>query len=302
MKDLYQAAGISKQAYHKYRKKRLAQRDINIEVISVIKSIRKKHRRMSCRNIYTMAKNAPVGRDKFERIGFENGYKVKIKRNAFKTTLSQKRKVFPNLLAGKELNDINQAWSSDIFCIQQAGKPLAYGIKIMDIYSRKILALEISYRQTGLDTVATLKKAIRSRKGHNLSGCIFHSDRGSQYISNAHLKVLSEYGMQPSMGVMPQENPYSERHIGIVKNDYLYELLEPETDLQHLAQEVMYLYNHERPHGSLSKMSPVAFEKYISSLPLEKRPIEYVYEVVNDLSPKRKVINKKKKEAKKKNV
>ena len=45
--------------------------------------------------------------------------------------------------------------------------------------------------------IRALKMAIALRSPPR--GCVFHSDRGSQYCSHDYQKFLREHGMQPSM-------------------------------------------------------------------------------------------------------
>ena len=119
MKELYSIAKVTKQALHQHRARRLETDTSKAMVIAECKKIRKNHKRMGCRRMYVMVKTkVPVGRDIFEKIGFGNGYKLKMKRNPVITTWSQKVEVHPNLLEGKVLTGINQAWQSDIFYIK----------------------------------------------------------------------------------------------------------------------------------------------------------------------------------------
>ena len=295
-------AGISKQALWKFGRQEQLNAEIGQHINGLIQDMRKRHKRMGCRTIYYAVKeSSPAGRDKFEQIGFAHGYKLRRKRNKIKTTWSQRVEVAPNLIEGITITGINQVWSSDIFYIQVEGKDY-YGVKIMDVYSRKLLALRITRSLEAVQNVIALKQAIKKRKGMGLKGCIFHSDRGSQYISNAHKSLLQNTGMLASMGTLPQQNAYSERAIGTIKNDYLYELNLTEKNLRSQVRKVVSYYNLERPHDSLGKMSPDAYEKYVEKLPEEQRPKEVVFVWKTCLSTISQDVNKKKKVAKKKNI
>ena len=110
MKDLYIAAGISKQAIYKYRLRQEYISSVSKEVIKVCNKIRKNHKRMSCRKMYSRVKNTmQVGRDNFEQIGFSNGFKLQIVRNKHRTTWATKLAIFDNHLEGKVFNGLNQA-------------------------------------------------------------------------------------------------------------------------------------------------------------------------------------------------
>ena len=88
----------------------------------------------------------------------------------------------------KLLTDITEVQCSD-------GK--LYVSPIMDCFSGEILALEMRdnmKKELCIDTVRQLHK-----KYPNLNGVIFHSDRGSQYTSEAFKAELKKYGMLQSL-------------------------------------------------------------------------------------------------------
>lgn len=163
------------------------------------------------------------------------------------------------------LNGINQVWQSDIFYIKIEGIDY-YGVTIEDVYSRKLLALHLSRSLKAEQNIIALKMAIITRKGSNLKGCIFHSDRGSQYISESHKTLLKAEEMKISMCKMPQENAYVERVQGTLKYEYLFEFNLTVLNLNKMVKKIVHLYNDERPHSCLNMMTPTEFEKYIYNL------------------------------------
>ncbi len=267
-------AGLSKQALFKYRKAQSKRAEISSKAVKVINQIRKHHKRMGCRKIYyTLKENLAIGRDKFEQIGFANGFKLKIKRNTHRTTWSQRVEVYPNLIEGITIDNINKVWQSDIFYLSVEGVDY-YGVTIEDIYSKKLLTLHLSKSLRAIENVLGLNKALKIRADANLSECIFHSDRGSQYISEAHKKMLKEAGFKISMCKIAQENAYVERIQGTLKYEYYFEHNLTETNLQTLSKKIVKWYNNERPHKSLKMMTPNAFEDYIKNcLPTERPPL-----------------------------
>jgi transposase InsO family protein len=241
----------------------------------------------------------PVGRDIFEQIGFANGFKLKPKRNKVKTTWGQRVEVFPNLIEGMTLTGVNQVWQSDIF-YQKVENEEYYGVTIEDVYSRKLLALHMSKSLGAQENVRALKKAFNARRGQNLRNCILHSDRGSQYISQAHKELVRSKAMRMSMCKMPQENAYVERIQGTIKNQYLSEFKLTKANIRGIALKVIKWYNEENPHESLATKTPTAFENYVENIPENQRPKEVIFSGYSDLSTNPPVTNKKKKVAKKK--
>jgi putative transposase len=299
MKDLYAIIGISKQAIYAYRIRQEHVQETCAKAIKECSDIRKSHPRMSCRKMYIKVKDViPVGRDIFEQIGFANGFKLKVIRNKKKTTWSTRLGVYENLLEGKTLNGPHQALQSDIFYLEVEGKAY-YGITIIDVYTRKLLALHVSRTLRADQNVKALKKVATKRIIKLLVGCIFHSDHGSQYLSEALKKLLHELKMIPSMSKLPQENAYAERVQGTIKAEYLNELEIPEKNIHRVMNKILKLYNDERPHASLGMKTPSEFEEYINKLSPADRPQLTVYKWVHPLLTNLPVINKKEKSSKK---
>lgn len=272
MKELYSVAGISKQALFKYRKRSEEMHQISKLVVSACNSERKAHKRMSCRRMYVKHRDMmPVGRDIFEQIGFANGFKIKHKRSTVKTTWGQKVEVYPNLLEGRIFTGINQAWQSDIFYLKVEGKDY-YGVTIIDVYSRSLLAVHVSDSLSAVETSKALVQAVQMRKGNNIKGCIFHSDRGSQYISHEVKGKIKDIGLLPSMCKLPQENAYVERVQGTLKQEYLFHYNLTQLNLQNQIKKIIYYYNNERPHSQLNMLSPKAFEQKVHNLTPDKMP------------------------------
>lgn len=300
MKDLLRMAGLSKQALWKSQKREENKAVIVDQTLQILRKIRRRHKRMGCRSIYSASKvKPPVGRDHFIAIGMAHGFRLKRKRNKRKTTWSQQVEVFPNHVEGRELNGINQVWQSDIFYYEEQGVDY-YGVTIVDVYSRRLLALHLSKSLSAQENLTALRKAIRCRAKHNVVDCVFHSDRGSQYISDAHKKLITHYGMVNSMCKLPQENAYAERIHDTIKNYYLCDEVLTGNKLETVASRVMRKYNRERPHSGLNMLTPIDFEKHVEKLPLRKRPKMVIFKWDHQLSTNSEVANKKKKVAKKK--
>ena len=257
--DLYAAVGVSKQAMYKYRMAVQAVEQQEQRVVAAMAKMRQHHKKMSSRKVYVSQKEAfqiQVGRDKFEAIAFAHGYRVKHKRQVSKTTRGQREEVYPDLVSGTTIDNINQVYQSDIFYLKVADKDY-YGVTIIDVYSKRLVALSLSKTLRATENVAALKKLARWKTKAALKGCIFHSDRGSQYISKAQKALLQALGMRISMGKRPQQNAYVERYNRTVRYDwlaqYLFDTLE---EVQEYATRWLWTYNHERPNTAIGGITP----------------------------------------------
>lgn len=280
MADLYSVSGISKQSLYKYRIGKERTKRQEELVCLAMENMRKEHKKMSSRKVYKVQKkilNIEIGRDKFEQFAFLNGYRVKQKRSVMKTTWGQRVEVYPDLVSGIEINNINQVFQSDIFYLKVEGEDY-YGVTIQDIYSRRLLCLHISQSMKADENIKALKEILKIRKKSDLKGCIFHSDTGSQYISSKHKELLNELEMQKSMCDIAQKNAYIERVQGTLKYEYYFEYELTKKNIHRISKKIMKLYNEERPHINLDYKTPVEFEKYIEQLKDEERPVLKVYQ------------------------
>lgn len=94
-------------------------------------------------------------------------------------------KVYPYLLRGLAIERPNPVWSTGITYIRLA-RGFAYLVAILDWYSRKVLAWELSN---------CLEEALR----HYDRPAIFNTDQGSQFTSQAFAEVLKGNGVAISM-------------------------------------------------------------------------------------------------------
>ena len=278
--ELYAVAGITRQSLYKYRQQEYGKAKQEELVVAAMKKMRKEHKKMSSRKVYSSQKEVfkiKVGRDKFEQLAFGNGYRVKRSRQVCKTTWGQKAEVYPDLVTGITINNINQVYQSDIFYLKVSDKDY-YGITVIDVYSRRLVGLHISKSLRAIENIIALKQVIKAKTTEKLKGYIFHSDRGSQYISNAQKELLLNLEMQISMCKMPQQNAYAERVQGSLKYEYYFELLLTQKNITRVTARIKKLYNEQRPHQNLQGRTPMEYEAMIEKLNEGERPILKIYE------------------------
>lgn len=250
---------MSKQSFHQKLDRQLMLLEESEQLLVLVRQIREDHPRMSARQMYRLIRPRHIGRDRFESLCFENGFKVSVKRSYQRTTNSLGVTRFEYLIADYELTGINQIWVSDItyFRINETFYYLTF---IMDLYSRFIVGHSVAQDLSTLNTsIPALKVALDTRT--ILPGLIIHSDGGGQYYCKEWLDLTRSNHMQNSMCESPYENPHAERINGIIKNDYLIGYGPENYDqLVTMTSKAVWKYNYEKPHGSLNNLSPYRFE------------------------------------------
>ena len=260
MNKVYDYIGCSKQSFHQRLNRQLKQREVEQLLLPIIEQLRQDHPGVAARQLYWILKPEGIGRDRFEKLCFANGYKL-AKSKSFATTTDSTGVVrFPNLVINREFTHINQIWSSDI-TYYQIGDTFYYLTFIIDLFSRKIVGFHVSERLlTEQTTIPALLMAINERNPE--PGLIFHSDGGGQYYSKEFLRITDETKIKNSMCEMAYENPYAERINGTIKNQYLkgYNPLDF-LSLKKMTNRAVHNYNFVKPHSSLNKLPPADFEK-----------------------------------------
>lgn len=268
----YESMGASKQGFHQMIRRSKKQQEEICLLVELIKQIRKNHPTMNCRMMYYMINPVFVGRDKFENICRECGFMVGRPKSYRKTTDSNGVIRFDNLLKGFEITDIDQVWSTDITYFDVNGV-FYYITFILDNCSRRILGHHVSSRlSTEHTSLPAMKMAIKTRGKELKNGVIIHSDGGGQYYDDNFLLLTKKHKFKNSMCEFAWENGKAERVNGIIKNNYLIHW--GTKTLQELFKNVdraVQLYNHEKPHTSLKRMTPVEFEEKLFNLALQNK-------------------------------
>lgn len=202
-----------------------------------------------------------IGRDALFDLLAANGLLVKKRKRRIQTTYSSHwLRKYPNRIRDFIPKGINQLWVSDITYWKIALGNHVYISFITDAYSRKIVGYNVAESMEAIESVAALKMAIATLGGGAWpKQLIHHSDRGIQYCSGKYVKLLQDNNIGISMTENgdPLENAMAERVNGIMKEEYLnFYTTNTIEDAKKQLVKAIELYNNDRPHMSLSNLTP----------------------------------------------
>ena len=168
---------------------------------------------------------------------------------------------YPYLLRNLEILYPNHVWVTDITYIGLRNGYM-YLLAIMDLYSRYILAWDISNNMTAEWCCRVLRECLEWYPTPE----IFNTDQGSQFTADLWINLLKDNGIQISMDGKGRaiDNIFIERFWRSYKYEYLY-LNVPNggKELFDQSQEYFRFYNFERKHQSLNRIPPA--EHYFGS-------------------------------------
>lgn len=268
--------GKSRRAYYDYLIRRDQSILFNDIIIHYVLEIRNELPRIGTRKLHHMltpkleTHGIKLGRDTLFNILANNKLLVRQrKRKAFTTNSKHWMKKYSNLI--KDLNIIRpeQVWVSDITYIKLI-HDWAYLSLVTDAFSKKIMGFSLRMDLTTEGCIDALKMAINNRMYTDT--LIHHSDRGSQYCSQAYVKILLDNKIAISMTQNgdPYENAIAERINGIIKNEF--NLNSTQIGFDHTVEKVkkaIESYNEMRPHLSCNYLTPN--EAHLQLSPMPKR-------------------------------
>ena len=210
-----------------------------------------------------VARGIRVGKDRVRKLMQRHGIKARGKRKFVVTTDSKhKLPIAPNLLQRNFTPAApNMVWSSDITYIA-TDEGWLYLTAVIDLFSRLVVGWSMTDHMQASAVLDALRMAwFRRIPGPDL---IFHSDRGSQYCSEAFQDALKSYAMRSSMSGKGDcwDNAPSESLWGRLKVGRLYgKRFATRREAMDEVIDWLTFYNHGRLHSTLDYVSPMTFEK-----------------------------------------
>lgn len=168
---------------------------------------------------------------------------------------------YPNILRDQEFPIVPRRGVTSDITYLKTGEGFMYHCVIRDLVTGEVLGDHMADRMKK-ELVINAILAMLAR--HKMEpGCIFHSDRGSQYTSNAVKDLLVRYGMRQSFSRvgMPGDNAWSESFFATMKKELIHWThYETKESVRAAVFEYVYcFYNVKRIQKRLGYMSPIEF-------------------------------------------
>jgi len=156
------------------------------------------------------------------------------------------------------LTDITEHWTDE-------GK--LYECAIKDVWSNRIVGYSISDRMKSKIAVDALNMAV-ARRG-NVTGCIVHSDRGSQFRSRKFLAALRRHHLKGSMGQVGSagDNAAMESFFALLQKNVLNRRRWRTRHELRIAIVTWTerTYHRRRRQASLGRLTPIEFETIMTT-------------------------------------
>ncbi|WP_406190415.1 IS3 family transposase [Streptomyces sp. NBC_01017] len=157
----------------------------------------------------------------------------------------------------------DQVWCGDMTEIV-TGEGKLYLATVIDLYSRRLLGYAMGERHDAELVVASLNMAAATRGG-DVKGVIFHSDRGSEYVSRRFKRACRKLGVVQSMGRVGScfDNAVSEAFNSVLKVEYVHRRTFATRTAARLkiATWITGFYNTYRLHSVCGYRSPIDYEQ-----------------------------------------
>lgn len=199
----------------------------------------------------------------------EAGVKARYRKKYKVTTNSDhKQPVFDNVLA-REFTAAapDQAYVTDITYIWTREGWLYLAVFI-DLFSRRVVGWSMGSRMKARLATDALRRALWRR--YPEAGLIVHSDRGSQYASNAYRRLLKANDFVGSMSRKGDcwDNAVAESYFASLKKERVqWRHYQTRAEAQRdILDYIVMFYNSQRLHSTLDYISPNEYESAMAEL------------------------------------
>jgi len=258
---------VSPSGFYAWRERPRAQRHMQDQVLGVqIAAIHAASRGTygSPRVHARLQRQAAVGRKRVARLMRQAGLRARRPRRWCSTTDSQHANaVAANVLARQfEPSAPNTVWATDITYVW-TWEGWLYLAVVLDLFSRRVVGWALADHMRTELVLNALQMALGRRRP--AAELVHHSDRGSQYASDAYRAVLREHGIVCSMSRRGNcwDNAVVESFFATLKTELIHRRSWPtrRAVTTAITEYIEVFYNRHRVHSFLAYHSPADYEE-----------------------------------------
>ncbi|HSF85432.1 MAG TPA: IS3 family transposase [Acidimicrobiia bacterium] len=160
---------------------------------------------------------------------------------------------------------IDQRWCGDLTEIP-TGEGKLYLATVLDLGSRRLLGFALGEHHDSQLAKAALCMAAAVRGG-DITGVIFHSDRGGEYVGDLFATACSTLGVTQSMGRVGSalDNAAAESFNSTLEHELLSRnRFDTKDQARRAVARFIDAYNNRRRHSACEMLPPVVYEQLIA--------------------------------------
>lgn len=272
IRTMCRVLNVSHSGYYAWRGRPRSSRALANE--SLLASIRRIHERY--RENYgavktwraLLSEGVGCGRHRVARLRRLHGIEAKRRRRFRSAYLARNSEPSPDNLLDRDFtaHEPNRVWVGDATFIPTREGWL-YLAALIDLYSRKVVGWAMSSQLNRQLVIDALMMAIKHRSP--APGLIHHTDQGVVYATSSYRAVLNQHGMVASMSRKGNclDNAVAESFFSNLKNELTWHHgFQTRAEARTAVFDYIELfYNRQRIHQTLDYVSPVAYERQVTS-------------------------------------
>lgn len=257
--------GVSRNGYYSFRKRLPSDRQKRKEAImeKIIAIYNESHQNYGAPKITNVLKSEgeKISEKTVGNYMRELGIRAQYVKPYTVTTIDSDFSIELKNILDEEFNpsEPNAVWCSDITYIWTY-EGFVYLTSIMDLFSRKIIAWELSTTLEAKWVVETINRAKKARRIDK--PLVMHSDRGIQYTCSAYKEATEGFINSYSKKAFPWDNACIESFHALIKREWLnrFKILDHNHAYRLVFEYIEAFYNTVRIHSHCGYLSPNQYE------------------------------------------